>query len=133
MPWCGEFQRETCDASALTTADGGAYCTLPLMIGVAVLVGMIAWQVRAIIRGRGPAITLAGLVCTFTFAFSVLRLRPSAAPALRGIPEILARASAVSAVTSLDGRLGAFDRRGVGFLEIFIGDLVRLGGSTQLG
>ena len=106
---------------------------LELMIGVAVLVGMIAWQVRAIIRGRGPAITLAGLVGTFTFAFSVLRLRPSAAPALRGIPEILARASAVSAVTSLDGRLGAVGRRGVGFLEIFIGNLVRLGGSTQLG
>jgi hypothetical protein len=40
----------------------------------------------------------------------------------------------VSAVTSLDGRLGAVGRGGgVGFLEIFIGDLVRLGGSTQLG
>ena len=41
--------------------------------------------------------------------------------------------SDVSAVTSLDGRLGAFGRSAVGFLEIFIGDLVRLGGSTQLG
>ena len=35
-------------------------------------------------------------------------------------------------VTCLDGRLGAVGG-GVGFLEIFIGDLVRLGGSTQLG
>jgi len=33
-----------------------------------------------------------------------------------------------------DGRLGAVGRGGgVGFLEIFIGDLVRLGGSTQRG
>src|SRR5512133_4000538 len=37
------------------------------------------------------------------------------------------------ASTSLDGRLGAVGRGGVGFLEIFIGDLVRLGGSTQRG
>jgi hypothetical protein len=37
----------------------------------------------------------------------------------------------VSAVTSLDGRLGAVGcGGGVGFLEIFIGDLMRLGGST---
>ena len=34
--------------------------------------------------------------------------------------------------TSLDGRLGAVGR-GVGFVEIFIGNFVRLGGSTQLG
>src|SRR5512133_1365147 len=51
----------------------------------------------------------------------------------RPIPEILSWASAVSAVTSLDGRLGAVGRGGVCFLEIFIGDLVRLRGSAQLG
>ena len=62
-------------------------------------------------------------------------LRPSSRSGPpKPIPELMARASAVSAVTSLDGRLGAVGRGGgVGFLEIFIGDLVRLGGSTQLG
>jgi voltage-gated potassium channel len=49
-----------------------AYVVLELVLGVVVLAGMIAWQVRAIIRARSPAIRATQALASTTALFLLL-------------------------------------------------------------